>query len=322
MTTPPAMNISAVERDTGLGKDTLRVWERRYGFPQPARDDNGERIYPPEQVDRLRQMKRLIDQGHRPGRLMAASPDEFLALCSGCAANGRGDGSTGEDALIGQMMALVKANDVPALRQALNQVMMRMGLQRFVIDVVAPLNDAVGEAWMNGEFQVFEEHLYTEQIKSLLRQAIASLPPGIGLGGLAGQPRILLTTPPDEQHVLGLLMVEALLALDGATCISLGTQTPLVDIQLAAQAHAADVVALSLSAAFSGRQVRPLVSQLRQMLPAKVELWIGGVGAQRAQPEAGIVLLPTLQAALDALAAWPSPRPFGDRVATLARGGC
>jgi len=52
MTTLPSMNISAVERDTGLGKDTLRVWERRYGFPQPTRDDNGERVYPAEQVDR------------------------------------------------------------------------------------------------------------------------------------------------------------------------------------------------------------------------------------------------------------------------------
>jgi DNA-binding transcriptional regulator YiaG len=38
--------IAAVERDTGLSKDTLRVWERRYGFPQPARDGAGERLYP------------------------------------------------------------------------------------------------------------------------------------------------------------------------------------------------------------------------------------------------------------------------------------
>ncbi|MGA0116507.1 MAG: MerR family transcriptional regulator, partial [Burkholderiales bacterium] len=33
-------NIAAVERDTGLSKDTLRVWERRYGFPAPVRDQN------------------------------------------------------------------------------------------------------------------------------------------------------------------------------------------------------------------------------------------------------------------------------------------
>lgn len=35
------MNISAVERDIGIGKDTLRVWERRYGFPLPHRDSKG-----------------------------------------------------------------------------------------------------------------------------------------------------------------------------------------------------------------------------------------------------------------------------------------
>ena len=67
-------SIAAVERDTGLQKDTLRVWERRYGFPQPLRDANGERVYPPEQLARLRQIKRLIDQGMRPGKVVAADP--------------------------------------------------------------------------------------------------------------------------------------------------------------------------------------------------------------------------------------------------------
>ena len=38
------MTIAAVERDTGLGKDTLRIWERRYGFPRPLRDAGGERV--------------------------------------------------------------------------------------------------------------------------------------------------------------------------------------------------------------------------------------------------------------------------------------
>ena len=50
----PYVSIAAVERDTGLSKDTLRVWERRYGFPQPDRDNNGERSYPHEQLEKLR----------------------------------------------------------------------------------------------------------------------------------------------------------------------------------------------------------------------------------------------------------------------------
>ena len=59
----PSYNIAAVERDTGLSKDVLRMWERRYGFPVPERDANGERRYPAAQVERLRLIKRLMDQG-------------------------------------------------------------------------------------------------------------------------------------------------------------------------------------------------------------------------------------------------------------------
>ncbi len=63
-------NISAVERETGLSKDTLRIWERRYHFPQPVRDSNGDRAYTTEQITKLRLIKRLLNQGHRPGKVI------------------------------------------------------------------------------------------------------------------------------------------------------------------------------------------------------------------------------------------------------------
>ncbi len=99
MTSTPSsargLPIAAVERDTGLSKDTLRVWERRYGFPQPTRDANGERVYPSEQVDKLRLLKRLMDQGHRPGKLAERTFDQLQALAE--AGNGRpGTGVDGE----------------------------------------------------------------------------------------------------------------------------------------------------------------------------------------------------------------------------------
>jgi len=53
----------------------LRIWERRYGFPAPLRDAAGERVYPAEQVQRLRLLKRLLDSGHRPGRVVPADVD-------------------------------------------------------------------------------------------------------------------------------------------------------------------------------------------------------------------------------------------------------
>ncbi len=67
------VNISAVERDTGLSKDTLRMWERRYTFPKPQRDPNGERAYTPGEVEKLRLIKRLMDRGYRPGKIIGQS---------------------------------------------------------------------------------------------------------------------------------------------------------------------------------------------------------------------------------------------------------
>jgi DNA-binding transcriptional MerR regulator/methylmalonyl-CoA mutase cobalamin-binding subunit len=292
----PALGISATERETGLGKDTLRVWERRYGFPQPQRDANGERLYPAEQVDRLRLIKRLMDQGHRPGRLMAATEEDLQTLYAPAPAPARHDAV--DDAMLRQLLALVKSHDVLQLRSALNQAMLRQGLQDFVLHRLVALNHAVGEAWMSGEFEIFEEHLYTEQVQALLRQAIATLPTR------SGSPRILLTTLPEEQHGLGLLMAEALLALDGATCVSLGTQTPLYDIAMAARSQQADVVALSFSSAYPSRQIAPQLAHLRTLLPEATELWAGGSGVARLAVQAGIRPMPALPDALGALAEW------------------
>jgi DNA-binding transcriptional MerR regulator len=299
----PSFNIAAVERDTGLSKDVLRMWERRYGFPIPDRNGNGERSYPAEQVERLRLIKRLMDAGHRPGKLIATSTEELSALAPRRAVPTAADNGAGEAAAeLTKLLALIKQHDVPGYQQAMQQRLARQGLHHFVQDTIAPLTRHVGAAWEEGSVEVFEEHLFTELTKRLLRQAIATLPGG------NRSPRIVLTSVPDEPHVLGLLMAEALLALEGAECIPLGTQMPLLEIGRAAEAHRADIVALSFSAAFPQRQIPGLLQQLCLILPAGSELWAGGSGVARVAKMDGVTLLPALDDAVRALIEWRSAR--------------
>lgn len=291
---PARANIAAVERETGLGKDTLRVWERRYGFPRPERDENGDRLYPADQIARLRLIKRLMDRGHRPGRLVAVDEASLLLLAAERSESAPGavspnasaaeaaasartfeDPSGGLSRSVGAIFSCLRRHDVSGLKRALSQCLAQEGLQTFVLDTVPKLNALVGEGWASGQMEVFEEHLYTEQVQILLRQALAGLPSG------SRRPTVLLTTVPEEQHVLGILMLEALLTLQGIHCVSLGTQTPLTEIAAAVEAHRADVVALSFSAAFASRQVLPLVDQLRGRLPRQVGLWVGGGGLDK-----------------------------------------
>ena len=264
----PLLSIAATERETGLAKDTLRAWERRYGFPQPLRDARGQRGYSRAQVERLRRLRRLVAAGHRPGRLLGMTAAELDALDLPLAAD------PGDDATLplAEGLAALRQGGAEGLRQWLEQALGRMGLQAFVMRGLAPLTRRIGQGWVQGEVQVYEEHLYTEAVQRVLRNALHPL----RAAGADPRPRVLLTTVPGEAHGLGLLMVEALLTLEGAACLALGTQTPLADIDTAVRAQSVDIVALSFTDGLSPARIVAALAELRQLLPGDVALWAGG----------------------------------------------
>lgn len=305
--------IAAVERDTGLSKDTLRVWERRYGFPLPARDAIGERAYTLEQVDKLRVVKRLLDAGHRPGRIVPLPLDTLQQLAEQTVDQSMRTVEAAMDS--GDLrahLALIRSHDVTGLRSELTHLLLRVGVARFVVEVMAPLATAMGDAWMRGQIEIFEEHMVTEVMQGVLRQAISSIPEPAA----AAQPRVLLSTFPGESHGMGLLMAEAMFALDGCRCISLGVQTPLWDIALAAQAYRADIVALSFTGIMSPNQVVDGLAELRSKLPAATCLWAGGSAPvlHRRRIE-GVLPLSALDLLPVELQRWRAA-PLGDRPVT------
>ncbi len=296
------LSISAVERDTGLSKDTLRVWERRYGFPNPQRDAFGERIYPLEQVDLRRDIRRLMYIGHRPGKIIGLDIAELQALAdtsTGSASGNRADAHADIHPDVTHLVALTKSLDIEELRRQLGQRLLRLGLARFVTELVAPLTQSIGDAWSRGQMEIYEEHLYTESMQVVLRNAIATIPqPG-------DRPRVLLTTFPSEPHGMGLLMAEALLALEGCRCISLGTQTPIWDIVLAATAQDIDIIALSFSPVMNPNQVLDGLNELRAKLPLSIEIWAGGrCPVLHRRPPAEIKVISELTDLTAALSDW------------------
>jgi DNA-binding transcriptional MerR regulator len=276
-------SIAEVERETGLGKDALRVWERRYGFPVPMRDKLGERAYPDEQVQRLRLLKRLLDAGYRPGKVVPLPASQLQDLLQ--AASRPGAGAVRQRAAAAHheledadvWVQWLSTDRTDKVRQALQQQILREGLGHVVDRLVAPLCRLVGQAWMRGEISVYQEHLFTETLQSVLREAIAS----VDAGGqtLQQRPRVLLTTTPTEQHGLGLLMAECHFALESCERFVLGTSTPIADIVLAVRQLHIDVLALSFSAYASRRDLIESLQQLRDQLPQAVDIWVGGAAA-------------------------------------------
>ena len=62
--------INVVEKETGISKYLLRMWERRYTFPRPGRDPKGERLYTNLDVEKLKIVKSLMEEGYRPSKII------------------------------------------------------------------------------------------------------------------------------------------------------------------------------------------------------------------------------------------------------------
>lgn len=296
------LSITEVERQTGIRPATLRMWERRYGFPQPLRDRHGDRVYPLNQVERLHAARRLMAQGVRPGKIFSGA----IALEPA----GTPPLAAAPDALAAQfqpIFALLRHYRLAELHGHFQHRLLDLGLRRFVIEFLAPLSTAVGVAWGRGELPVRCEHLFSQVAMSFLHAKQAAVR---AAGGAQG-PKVVLATLTGETHALGALMVEAVLATLGAECIQFGSEMPPLEVAAAAADTGADIVALSFSAYFPRKSASRAILALRAALPPDALLWVGGEGASEAAETgagagagAGVQVFDRLAAIEPALQRW------------------
>ncbi|EPY02059.1 MerR family transcriptional regulator [Magnetospirillum fulvum] len=291
-----AVSIAAIEKETGLTKEVVRKWETRYGFPCPDRDENGDRIYPAEQVDRLRLIRRLIGAGLRPGKVVGLDMETLERMVWESSPS---MSSQPTDFSL-QVLDTVLQHDIPRLKELFKQQWGRDGLADFIGKTLSELTLFIGEAWLRGDIRMFEEHIYTEAVLDVLHDAIRTV------SGSSGWPRVLMSTAPGEVHTIGLLMAEAMLSMEGASCIRLGSQIPMAELVAAITACEVDIVGLSFSIAYPARNATQFLNSLRSRLDPSVEIWVGGLGVTRLKPMAGVRFLDELDEIGPALAGWRS----------------
>ena len=64
---------SEIERETGFGKEQLRKWRQRFGFPPKESSGDGKIAYSVKTVEQLHLIKRLLEAGFRPAQVVGKS---------------------------------------------------------------------------------------------------------------------------------------------------------------------------------------------------------------------------------------------------------
>ena len=141
-------------------------------------------------------------------------------------------------------------------------------------DVLTPLLAHAGAAWQHGRLAVWQEHLASAMVRSVVEIVY----PGV-LKAKAAVPavgrRVLLASPPEEGHDLGLRMVCDRFDMAGWTTYFLGADTPIDDVADAARTLNVDALVLSSSTHYHRVALRRHVDFLKDELPG-VHVWVGG----------------------------------------------
>ena len=78
---------SEIELVTGFGKEQLRKWRQRFGFPPKESNFSGETAYSLTTVNQLLLIKRLLEAGFRPAQVVGKSIVELEKLKMGIGLN-------------------------------------------------------------------------------------------------------------------------------------------------------------------------------------------------------------------------------------------
>lgn len=228
---------------TGVNPVTLRAWERRHGLLRPARTAKGHRLYDDADVQLVRRIVGMLEEGIPISR--AAALLQPLSLV-GQRENGVWQVQQG------RMRAAVAAFDEAAVDAQYAELLGLYPVDLVMDRLLIPLLESLGAAPPGAPGAIAEEHFLTSYVRHKLgarfhHQRLA-----------ADGPCLVTACLPDERHDMGLLLFGLAAASRGYRLVQLGADLPVPELAVVAGRVAPAALVLAgrgpqLSAALAGQ---------------------------------------------------------------------
>ncbi len=225
----PLYNIGIVSRMTGIPVATLRVWERRYGFPNATRTPGGHRLCSEREVMRLRWVKARVDDGMQTGQAIRAlqhmeQEGRFSDITPAPTVRPTMM-DTSLMAFHQRLFELLTQNELQQADQMLGEVLTLYPIEDLILDVIGPTLQDIGQAWEDSKISVATEHLATNYLRQHLLLWMMT-----GPAAFDHVPPVVMACAPDEWHEGSLLITSILLRRRRWPVAYLGQAVPLADL--------------------------------------------------------------------------------------------
>ncbi len=258
----PTYNLKAVLQETGVGADTLRAWERRYGLPKPQRTPGGHRLYSQRDIHLIKWLVARQAEGLSISRAvkrwngLVEAGEDPLADVRIATARGLGFAPTNLDAVREEWLTACLRFDEAGAESLLNQAFAFYTPETVITELILRGLHQVGNRWQQGRATVQQEHfvsgLAMRRLDALIAAAPAPMRPGM----------IVLACPPTELHSLPLLYLNVMLRRRGRNIVFLGADVPLEHLEDTTRTVSAALVVLSAQRLTSARALRDAATLL------------------------------------------------------------
>ena len=264
--------IHRVAKLTGLSKDVIRVWERRFGILKPTRGANRYRNYSDEDVALLRFLKEQLDAGGSIGELAKLGREELLGRARASAPRASFVDNT-FSRLLRELLSTLNPFDRVIFEKRLNGAVAVVPFEEALHGILLPLQEQVGQLWHEGHIDVAIEHYVTKHIQQKIFSAMYQLP--VAEFGA----KVIVACPPGEEHDIAALTVAYRCRVRGCRVYYLGANVPVASLANLCGKVEPDLTIISFPLALSDDKVTELVQALADEVSPVSNLAVGGHGA-------------------------------------------
>lgn len=244
-----------VASSIGVSESSLKRWCDQ-GVITTERTPGGHRRI------RIREVIRFLREQSRP----LVRPEMLGLPIGGGHRSGSLEGSQGP------LLASLEAGDYATTRlMVLDHYLSGVSLIDLCERLLTPTLYAMGERWICGHTEVYQERRACESISRVLFELRSFVPPADPLA-----PTAMGGSPPGDHYRLATMMVELVLAEEGWNATSLGSSLPFATLAAAAQRHEPQLFWLSISYVPDAGELSRGFAEFLRATPGTMPVVVGG----------------------------------------------
>jgi DNA-binding transcriptional MerR regulator/methylmalonyl-CoA mutase cobalamin-binding subunit len=279
------LGVKAVSSITGISAHTLRAWEKRYQAVTPERTNTGRRVYGQREIFRLKLLNMLVGHGHSIGRVANLTTEELQDLVR------KFDDQSGQEGhsdfyekTVEDLRSKLFSFDLTGIHRELEFIKHQVTTKDYLLRIISPLLQKVGEDCHNGRLDVSHEHALSGILRHDLGGLLYSLQKNLSPVFHDGTPSNLVTlaSPEGDFHEFGILISAILCASHHLPVYYLGPNLPVEALVKTSNSLGAAVTVIGMAQTMDKKKRENFFEYVRSVekgLNDNTEIWMGGAVA-------------------------------------------